>query len=271
MTLLIISAMLTFTACGKDDEKDEPKKLSQIEYEIFAGESMQVVGTGLGDVVWESSDKFVAEITSNTNISAHKVGYTYINPLSINGAIRVTVKPKITEFSEPVIRHNQKYIKGQLITEDWLSQYLWGTHSSLMSHYVKESGVPWKLESITSELMLYNTNNKATPLIGYIFNEDGRMYGAGIYVNPLYASQIPDFLNERFLIYSIDKNNYTADFAHIRIMYNDEIKINYTGRMSFPKSTNFILILYVGNVDGPLSRSLSISDDMLRKFEAAIK
>lgn len=77
--------MLMFTACSSDD--DEPQSLSQMEYEIFAGESMPIKGTNLNDVVWESSDKFVAEVTDGANISAHRVGYTYINPLSISGVI----------------------------------------------------------------------------------------------------------------------------------------------------------------------------------------
>lgn len=268
--MLLLATMLMFTACSSDD--DEPQSLSQMEYEIFAGESMPIKGTNLNDVVWESSDKFVAEVTDGANISAHRVGYTYINPLSISGVIRVTVKPKITSYLEPVIRHSQKYINGQLVTEDWLSQYLWGTHSSLMSHYVKESGASWKLQSKTSELMLYSTDNKATPLIGYLFNEDGRMYGAGIYMNPLYASEVPDFLFERFIIYSVDKNKYTADFAHVRIEHDDEMKINYVGRMAFSESTGFILILYVGDVDGGVrSRSVTETDEMLSKFEDAVK
>lgn len=233
---------------------------------------MPVKGTNLKDVVWESSDKFVAEMTDNATITAHRVGHTFINPLSIDGAVRVTVKPNVTSYSEPVIRYCQKYVNGQLVTEDWLSQYLWGTHSSLMSYYVKESGAPWELESKTSEIMVYSTGNKATPLIGYLFNEDGRMYATGIYVNPLYASQIPDFLAERFIIYSVDTSNYTADFAHVRIAYNDEMTLNYAGRMAFSSSSGYILILYTGDVDGGVrSRSVSVTDEMLCKFEDAVK
>lgn len=270
--LLLLAILLTFTACGGDDDKEEPQSLSQTEYEVFAGETMPIKGTNLNDVVWESSDKFVAEVTDDATISAHRVGHTYINPLSINGAIQVTVRPKVTSYSEPIIRYRQKYVNGQLVTGDWLSQYLWGTHSSLMPHYIKESGAQWKLESKTSELMLYSTGNKATPLIGYLFNEDGRMYGAGIYINHLYASQVPDFLNERFVIYSVDTDNYTADFAHVRIAYNDKMTINYAGRMEYSRSTGYILIIYVGDVDfGVRSRSVSVTDEMLCKFENAAK
>lgn len=269
---LLLATMLTFTACGGDDDKDEPKSLSQTKYEVFAGETMPIKGTNLNNVVWESSDKFVAEVADDATISAHRVGHTYINPLSIDGAIQVTVKPKVTSYSEPIIRYGQKYVNGQLVTEDWLSQYLWGTHSSLMSYYVKESGAPWELESQTSEMMIYSTGNKATPLIGYLFNEDGRMYATGIYVNPLYASQVPDFLAERFIIYSVDTSNYTADFAHVRIAYNDEMTLNYAGRMAFSSSSGYILILYAGDVDGGVrSRSVSVTDEMLCKFEDAVK
>lgn len=270
--MLLLATMLTFTACSGDEEKDEPQSLSQTEYEVFAGETMPVKGTNLKDVVWESSDKFVAEMADNATIAAHRVGQTSINPLSIDGAVRVIVKPNVTSYSEPVIRYRQKYVNGQLITEDWSSQYLWGTHSSLMSYYVKESGAPWKLESQTSEMMIYSTGNKATPLIGYLFNDEGRMYATGTYVNPLYASQIPDFLAERFIIYSVDTSNYTADFAHVRIAYDDEMTLNYAGRMAFSNSSGYILILYAGDVDGGVrSRSMSVTDEMLFKFEDAVK
>lgn len=269
--MLLLATMLTFTACGGNDD-DEPQSLSQTKYEMFAGETTPVKGTGLKNVVWESSNKFVAEVEDNGTIVAHHVGSTSINPLSISGYIQVEAKPKVTMYSEPVIRYNQKYVNGYLVTEDWLSHYLWGTHSSLLPHYIKESGAQWELESKTSEIMVYSTGNKATPLIGYLFNEDGRMYGTGIYVNPLYASQIPGFLDERFIIYAVDTNNYTADFAHVRIAYNDEMTLNYAGRMAFSNATGYILILYAGDVDGGAhSRSVSVTDDMLCKFEDAVK
>lgn len=266
--MLVLTAMLAFTACGGDD-KDEPQSLSQTEYEVFAGETMPVKGTNLKNVVWEPSDKFVAEMTDNATITAHRVGYTYINPLSIDGAVRVTVTPKVTMYSEPIIRLGQKYINGKLVTSDWLSQYIWGTHRSLIPHYIKESEAPWELESKTAELMIYSTGNKATPLIGYMFNDDGRMYGTCIYMNYLYASQLPDFLDERFMIYSVDTNNYTADFAHLRIFYDDETRLNYAGRMAFSNSTGMILIVYVGDVDG--TRSRSIPDNIIDKFLQVIE
>lgn len=267
----LLATLLTFTACGGDDN-DEPQGLSQTKYEMFAGGTTPVKGTGLKNVVWESSNKFVAEVEDNGTIAAHHVGSTSINPLSISGYIQVEVKPKVTMYSEPIIRQHQKYVNGQLVTEDWHSPYFWGTYNSLLSYYIKESGAPWKLESQTSEIMVYSTGNKATPLIGYLFNEDGRMYGTGIYVNPLYASQIPDFLDERFIIYAVDTNNYTADFAHVNIAYDDEMTLNYAGRMAFSSSSGYILILYAGDVDGGVrSRSMFVTDEMLCKFEDAVK
>ena len=268
--MLLLATIFTFTSCGGDDE-DEPKTLIETEYSLFAGETISVKGTGLKDVEWESFDKFVAEVQSDAKIVAHKVGRTTINPKTVNGAIHVLVNPNITRYSEPLIRNGAKYINGQLIVTNYniAPQYIWGTHSSLIPHYIKESGLPWTLKSKTQETMIYSTGNNATPLIGYLFNEDGRMYGTCIYANYLYAEDIPDFLNERFVIYSVDKNNYTADFAHARIDYEDETTINYVGRMALSSSTGYILIMYVADVDNVRSRS--VTSDVISIFESAIK
>lgn len=270
LLMLLLATMFTFTACGGDD-KDNPQGLSQTKYEVFARETTPVNGAGLYGVVWKSSNKFVAEVEGDGTIVAHHVGSTSINPLAISGYIQVEVKPKVTEYSEPMIRLHQKYINGQLVTGNWQSKYLWGTNISMISYYIKESGAPWKFESKTHEIMLYSTGNKATPFIGYLFN--GReLYATGIYVDPLYASQIPDFLAERFIVYSVDTSNYTADFAHVQITDNDEMTLNYAGRMAYSNSTGYILILYAEYVDSSVrTRSAAISDEMLCKFEDAVK
>lgn len=265
--MLLLATMIVFSACGGDDE-DEPQTLSQTDYEIYAGETVAVKGTGLKDVVWHHSDRFVAEVSGDAVLSAHKVGQAQINTSSIRTPINVTVKPKVTMYSEPLIHTSQKCINGQLVTtQKGAGMYLWGT--STIDSYVKDSGLPWELVSKTSELIVYDTGNTATPLISYMFDEYGRIYGTCIYMNYLYASQLPDFLDERFVIYSVDSSNYTADFAHIHIYDDGSKKINYAGRMALSSSSGMILIVYVGDVNS--SRSCVVSDEIMDKFARVIK
>ena len=116
--------------------------------------------------------------------------------------------------------------------------------------------------------MMYSTGNSATPYIGYLFNDDGRMNATCIYMNPSYASKLFDFIDERFVIYSVDKVNYTADFAHARIDYNDEVKINYIGRVGASPSTGYILIMYYADIDNV--RSVDADNSIFNRFEQAI-
>lgn len=116
--------------------------------------------------------------------------------------------------------------------------------------------------------MTFKTGNTATPLVGYLFNKDGRMYGTGIYMNPLYASKLFDFLDERFIIYSVDKVNYIADFAHAKKDYNDEITINYIGQVQASESAGLIIIMYIADIDNV--RSEIGFKDAFSKFELAV-
>ena len=265
--MLLLATMLTFTGCG-DDDKDEPTNITQKDYEIFAGETAMVQGTGLKDLNWEAANKFVANIESNATIQAYRVGWTTIYPKEASGSISVVVKPKVTMYSEPLIRQHCKWINGQIVVEDWLSQYIWGTHKSLMPHLIKEAGIPWVLASNQSDITVYSTGNSATPYIGYMFNDDGRMNAACIYMNPSYASNLFDFIEERFVVYSVDKVNYIADFAHARIDYNDEVTINYIGRVGASSSTGYILIMYYADINN--ARSVNTDNRIFDRFEQAV-
>lgn len=264
--MLLLATMISFTACG--DDKDEPINITQKDYEIFSGETAMVQGTGLKDLNWEAANKFVANIESNATIQAYKVGWTTLYPKGLSGSISVIVKPKVTMYSEPLIRYHCKWENGQIVVEDWLSQYIWGTYRSLIPHYIQEAGIPWTLTSNQSDIMMYSTGNSATPYIGYLFNDDGRMNATCIYMNPSYASKLFDFIDERFVIYSVDKVNYTADFAHARIDYNDEVKINYIGRVGASPSTGYILIMYYADIDNV--RSVDADNSIFNRFEQAI-
>lgn len=263
--MLLPAIILTFSACSGD--KDEPKSITQKDYEIYAGETAEAKGTGLKDLTWESNDKFVANIESDATIQAYRVGWTAIRATGVSGYLSIVVKPKVTEYSEPLIRQNCKWENGQIIVEDWLSQYIWGTNKSLIPYFIKEAGIPWTLASNKSDIMVYSTDNTATPYIGYLFNSEGRMYATCIYLNPFYASNLFDFINERFVIYTVDRLNYTADFAHGQIDYNDEVTINYIGRVG--PSSEYILIMYASSLDNP--RAGSLFDSIFYKFNAAIR
>ena len=256
--------LATFSACSKDEE--EPVEISQRKYEILAGDKTPVIGSGLNGLEWQTNNKFVAEVNSENYITAYRIGKTEIIPGQGNGYIRVTVNPKVTIYSEPLLHPSDVWNGTRFVDENEYesNQYMWGMGRSAVRLFVSRTGVNW--ESATSDNMLaYKTNNPATPYIVYLFDND-RLVATGIYMNPLYSSRLSDFIAERFIVYSMNLSNYTADFAHLSIDRDDEMKLHYIGRMGYSSQSNFVNIMYYWD-ESNLTRSSS-SNILFDKLES---
>lgn len=62
--MLLLATLLTFTACGGDDEPDNTK-LSQTSYTTYHDDTQEIKGTNLSDIVWSSENEFVATVKNN--------------------------------------------------------------------------------------------------------------------------------------------------------------------------------------------------------------
>lgn len=265
-----IMAMLLISSCGKNDEevKGTPN-VKETNYSLYSGESKEVIGTNLDNLTWEG-DVFVANINERSVIHANKVGFSTFFSSDIkegSSLIRVAVEPKITSFSEPLffwngvgtrIVYEDGYIKVKPMQYAHMPEAdIWGIKSAFIKLYVEECGLPWTVYSQTNDAMIFKTDKDASPYVIYMFDKDKGVIGAGVYINPLKCDDLVEFLDERYLIYSVDKNNYTAEFAHA-IDYCDEMNIDYLGYMSYSSQLGMIIIAYAPDKNSSRSEINSI-------------
>ncbi len=277
--MLLLATMLTFTACGGDDDEPSASIITEHNYSLYAGATTDVKGESLKNIKW-TGDNFVAEVDENAVIRGNKIGYTSIYAEGITSgsyAIRVVVKPHNTSFSEPLLYHNAAM--SQIEYKDGYLQFdpmsygrmpkadMWGIYSSFLTTYIKEVGLPWTLYKKTSDYMMFKTDKVASPYVAYILDKESKIIGAGVYVDPMKSSTLPDFLNERYLIYSVNMSAYTANFAHAIGGYSDnEIIVDYVGEMAYSSSLGMIIMSYVES--GSKSRTeSSIIMNKLKEIE----
>ena len=62
--MLLLATMLTFAACGGDDEPDNTK-LSKTAHSMYHADTQTLEGTNMTDLVWESDNEFVATVKNS--------------------------------------------------------------------------------------------------------------------------------------------------------------------------------------------------------------
>ena len=274
--MLLFATILTLTACS-DKDKPSGSSLSINNYTLYAGDSEELQGTGLRNLKW-IGDTFVANVDKDGVLHGNKVGYTYITSNDITSgtsALKAIVKPHSTYFSEPLL-YNNAADSGRLKYKDGYLQFdpkqnarmpkadIWGVYSAFLNSIIKECGLPWTLQNSTATSRMYKTDKTASPYVAYILDNKSEIVGAGVYVKLNSISTLPDFLNERYLIYDIDTSAYKANFAHAIMGYTeDEIEIDYIGQMSYSSSLGMVILIYM-----PIeTKSRSIEDYVITELK----
>lgn len=261
LMLLLATIVIALPSCSDDDEPNAPQ-LTQFDYTLYAGETTNVKGESLSNLEWVG-DKFVANIDKDGILHANKIGYTRIHSTDITAGdytgIRVVVKPQITRYSEPLLywQGGQAHYKEGYIQLDPGSYSnmptadIWELTAPFIPLQIKECALPWTVHKQDATTIIFKTDKNASPYVAYLFDNDRKVTGVGVYIDPLQGGELPDFLNERYLIYDVDVSNYTANFAHA-VGYRDEPKIDYVGQMGYSSSLGLILIVYapVNNARG---------------------
>ena len=263
LMLLLATLAIALPSCSDNDEPTLAK-LSQFEYTLYAGDKTEVKGESLKNLEW-IGDKFVAQIDENGILHANKIGFTSIYSNDIKAGdyigIKVIVKPQITKYSEPLlywhgigeqVKYKDGYIQfAPMSYSNMPTSDIWEIMSSFIPHYIKECGLPWTIYKRDASTIIFKTDKSASPYVAYLFDDDKTVMGVGVYIDPFQVGDLPDFLNERYLIYDVDVSNYTANFAHA-VGYRDEPKIDYVGQMGYSSSLGLILIAYapVNNARG---------------------
>lgn len=212
--MLLCATMMGIVSCETND--NQGITLSKINYSLYSDANTTIEGSGLTNAVWKSNDEFVASANGN-QLTSFKIGSTY---LSCNGQkINVKVMPRFTSFKEPDMS--------------------WGSNKNTI---IAQNGTPY---SNQEDAIIYKTNNPNSPLIVYMF-EGAKLAACGMLVPFSAGNNLVDFLDERYVFYSVNTTTYKANFAHC-YGTKDAPTIDYAGQMAFDSSLNGILVLYIGN------------------------
>ena len=234
--MLLSAVMLSFSACGGDDEPNNTK-LSKTAYTMYHEETQSIEGSNLSDITWDSENEFVAMIKDNV-ITGQFVGKTIVKSTAKNLSFTVEVKPKYHTYEEPYL--------------------LWGgSKSAIKAKY----GTP---ASEDSGRLLYQTSNPNAPMMLYLF-ENGKMTTCGVVCKISAASQLGDFLVERYVPISVDTNKYSAVLVHCFGKLSDP-QVDYGVAMQYSSSIGGILVAY-SHVDEADSRN-SDAIDFNKAFES---
>lgn len=240
--MLLLATLLTFTACGGDDEPDNTK-LSQTSYTTYHDDTQEIKGTNLSDIVWSSENEFVATVKNNV-ITGQYVGKTMVKSTTKNMSFSVEVKPKYNTYEEPYL--------------DWGA-----SKSAIKAKY----GTP-KSEDTNS--LLYQTSNSSAPIMLYVF-ENGKMSTCGVVCKISTAYELGDFLVERYVPVKVDVDNYSATLLHCYGKISDP-QVDYGVAMQYNSSIGGILVAYT-HVNSSKSRSVDNIDyeAAVQSLESAIK
>ncbi|WP_294177704.1 Ig-like domain-containing protein [Coprobacter sp.] len=181
--LLLAVTGFAFVSCDKDDD-DEPdsKKLNLNEITLEAGQTTKLIYNG--DCSWSSDQPLIASVDEEGNVTAERVGETYIK--ANNETCKVTVTPKYHTYIEPLT--------------------IWGCNQSLVKDFMSVlTPLGYTLTKETSTTLTYFSSINKVEMYSYIF-ENGKLETSGIAAPILTAgSDITDFLLERYVVLYVDR------------------------------------------------------------------
>lgn len=234
--MLLLATMVTFTACG-DDEPDNTN-LSQTSYAMYHEGTQVIEGNNLSDISWQSDNEFVATIKNNV-ITGQYVGKTTVKSATNNLSFTVEVKPKYNTYEEPLLE--------------------WGASKATIK---AKYGTP---QSEDTNSLIYQTSDYNAPIMLFIF-ENGKMSTCGVVCKVSAASQLGDFLVERYIPAKVDTDNYSATLLHCYGKISDP-QVDYGVAMQYNSSIGGILVAYTG-VNGSKSMDAEEAIDFHKAFES---
>lgn len=175
--LVMVLPVLVFTSCSDDDNEGvNTKKIS-----LFVGDEKKIESAVVPNSVF-SENNFIAEVEDDGTVIGKHVGQTII---SINEKynIPVEIKGKYTTYDDPILN--------------------WGCSAD----YIIKNQKQGTLNSQNATSITYTNCGKAQSAV-YLF-EEGKLVSAGFVLRSSLASEIGDFLDERYLMIPYDLGDYT--------------------------------------------------------------
>lgn len=240
--MLLLATMFTFTACSSDDDDEtDSTKLSKTAYTMYAEGTQNIEGTNVSNIVWDSDNEFVATVKNNV-ITGQYVGKTTVKSTTKNLLFTVEVMPKYRTYEEPCLE--------------------WGiSKASIKAKY----GTPTKE---TSDGLIYQTSNTDVPYMTFVFEND-KLYVSGVICKTSIASQLAEFLTERYVPTKVDMSNYTAAFAHCYGKISDP-QIDYVVGMQYGSSVGGLVVAY-SPFSGSRSSNKMDYNSAFKSIEEALK
>ena len=203
---------------------------------LHAGERVPIKGNYLQGHKWSSSNYFVAEADESGYIVPKHVGSTEIVD-AIAGRILVEVAPKITDYDMPIV-YNKVGYNGIMLEQDLLlgRQVDMGSYEYANNRYLHSYNF-----TATTETFVFATSNKKTPYLVYYYDNKKLAYAASVF-NPIYSSELPDLLKERYEVFSVDIKSYSAYFEHRKGKQGAE-SVDYIGGLQYSAQLGGILLL----------------------------
>lgn len=227
--MLLLATVLSFTACGSDNDEPDDVKLSKSSYTLYHEGTAMIQGSNLSNLSWSPDNEFVATVKNNV-ITANYVGKTVVKSSTKNLSFTVEVKPKYSLYKEPDL--------------DWTA-----TKTSIKKKY----GTPYKE---TSSGFMYETSNSKVPYMVLLF-EGEKISSYTMVCQISSAEELADFLLERYAPVQADEANLSAVFIHGYGKINN-LRIDYMVGMQYNSTVKGITVSYV-KYNG--SKSIS-ADDM---------
>ena len=217
-------------------QKSLPYLEETLYKDLHVGDKVPIKGRYLQGHKWSSSNFFVAEADESGYIVPKHVGSTEIVD-AIAGRLFVEVTPKITDYDMPIVYHKAGY-NGIMLDQELLlgKQVDMGSFELANNRYLHSYS-----STATTKTVVYGTGNKKTPYLVYYYENDRLVYAASLF-NPIYSTELPDLLKERYEVFSVDIKSYSAYFEHRRGKQGVE-SLDYIGGLQYSAQLGGILLL----------------------------
>lgn len=211
--LYTFATAFIFTSCSSGD--DDKFSISEKNLTLHFEETEQLSATATAD--WKSENDFVAKVNSNGLVEGNHVGKTNIIATSTDGSAKceVEVVPVYSTYKEPFLEFGA-------------------------SKATVKSKETRKLYNENSEIITYEGENSNVKLVGYNFDDNGKLSGVAVAVSFASTSEVTKFLLERYQpvteedgVYVFINNNINDYTMFVTL----SVESSYIGIVYLPKSS----------------------------------
>lgn len=247
----IVAMALAVYSCGKigegEIEEDKTPTLETLLYpDLQVGTETPIDGKNLIGLEWTATNSYIASINGDKIVPKH-VGFTRMKCDLPGFLLTLQVKPKYNDYDLPIVYLpiNSRIISGDkdyyFIEEN---EMIWNAAPTTV--YLHEHAInPSRTREAKSNntLQVFKTNNVKSPLVAYFFTNQ-KLTMSGAIIDPAYLSNLPQFLYERYEVFSVDVNKYSAYFVHKKGTSSEEI-IDYVGGLQYYSQLGGVLLAFM--------------------------